>query len=96
MHLYLGDNTFNFFEAHPLLIQQGVIAEDEYAVAATVNTLPHLVLSGRGYRYETSLLTTAGYETEALQQSRLYILLKDAFDKFNKGLFSIIDGTYRL
>ncbi len=96
VHLYLGDNTFNFFEAHPLLIQQGIIAENEYPVDATVNTLPHLVLSSRSDRFETSLLMATDYASEELRKSTLYRLLSEAFTTFNQPLSSIINGTYRL
>ncbi|WP_439184368.1 hypothetical protein [Carboxylicivirga taeanensis] len=96
VHLYLGDNTFNFFEAHPLLIKQGVIAENEYPVEATVNTLPHLVLSSGGERYEHVLLNRDEYSSEELKSTGMYRILSTAFEKFNGALFAVIDGTCQL
>ncbi len=96
VYLFLGDNTFNFFEAYPLLIQKGVIQDDEYRVAATNNTLPHLVLSQKTDRYEVSMLADRKFSDDELQQSALFGMLDGAFKKFNSSLFSIIDGTYQL
>ncbi|WP_430810146.1 MULTISPECIES: hypothetical protein [unclassified Carboxylicivirga] len=96
VHLYLGDNTFNFFEAHPLLIKQGVIAAEEYPVAATVNTLPHLVLNDKNERYEQGLLRASHCTPAEVQGSRLYKVLENAFAKFNPVLLAIIDGNMAL
>lgn len=95
-HLYLGDNTFNFFEAHPLLIEQGIISAEEFRVEATSNTLPHLVLSQSSDRYEQHLLAQAIYDSQELRQSGLFQLLERSFKKFNQPLLSIINGTYQL
>ncbi|TRX63192.1 hypothetical protein [Carboxylicivirga sp. M1479] len=96
LQLYLGDNTFNFFEAHPLLIKLGVIDEATYPVQATMNTLPHLVLSKRKDAFETSLLMADELSTDAILQSRLYQLLQSVFNKFNAPLQSIINGKHQL
>lgn len=96
VHLFLGDNTFNFFEAHPLLKQQGVIKEDEFRVAATSNTLPHLVLSQKTDRFEQAFLSTDEFNDEKLRESSLYQLLDASFRRFNQSLFHIIDGSYQL
>jgi hypothetical protein len=92
----LGDNTFNFFEAHPLLLEKGVIKEGEYPVDATMNTLPHLMLSSRKDKFEMKSLNSQVLDEDEVKQSALYQLLKQAFEKFNTPLFEIIKGTYQL
>jgi len=96
IHLYLGDNTFNFFEAHPFLIKQGVISTDEYKVEATINTLPHLVLTQRSDKYEQALLNKTDFSSQELKNSTLYKALQKAFEKFNPVLTQIIDGTLQM
>ncbi|GEM_PF-6073674 len=93
--LYLGDNTFNYFEAQPLLINNNVIKEGEFKVSATVNSLPHLVLSQRSDRYEFNLLNNEYSQTD-IESSTIYKLLKQSFDRFNAPLYKIISGEYQL
>lgn len=95
VHLYLGDNTFNFFEAHPLLIQQNVIAENELKVDATMNTLPHLVLSKSKDKYERAMLSEHLKDGD-VEKSQVFKILKDAFERFNPILLKIIDGSISL
>ncbi len=96
IHLYLGDNTFNFFEAHPLLLKQNVIKVDEYKIEATVNTLPHLVLTKRSDRYDRALLSEVEYEIEQLTKSNVYTTLSTLFQKFNPVLKQVINGGIQL
>jgi len=96
IHLYLGDNTFNFFEAYPLLIEHGTMLKDEFLVEATVNTLPHLVLTGKKEKYEQAILRKDDYSQQLISESKLYNLLEQFFSRFNKVLYQIIDGTIQL
>ncbi|MCG8579198.1 MAG: hypothetical protein MI866_04745 [Bacteroidales bacterium] len=96
VHLFLGDNTFNFFEAHPLLLEKGIIKEGEYPVDATMNTLPHLILSAPKDKFEMAVLSKPVLNEENIRQSSLYKLLNTAFERFNSPLFGIINGSYQL
>lgn len=96
LHLYLGDNTFNFFEAYPLLLNNHVIEEGQFAVEATMNTLPHLLISNGKEKYERPLLQSENLADDAVRASKLYTLLEGAFKTFNAALFKIIDGTIRI
>lgn len=96
VQLFLGDNTFNFFEAHPLLLKKGIIKDGEYPVDATMNTLPHLMLSTRNDRFESAHLHSSKLSVDEVKQSCLYRLLKQSFEKFNTPLFDIINGTHQL
>jgi len=96
IHLYLGDNTFNFFEAHPLLLNHGILKEGEYKVEATLNTLPHLVLSKRSDKYDQSLLSKTEFKSDDLRNSNVYDILKASFQKFNPALMQLIDGSLQL
>lgn len=55
-NLYLGDNTYNFFETYPLIIKNNLISEDEYKVKATSTILPHLLLSSANHKYSRDCL----------------------------------------
>ncbi|MBK3517983.1 hypothetical protein [Carboxylicivirga marina] len=96
VHLYLGDNTFNFFEAYPVLLKNNVIKEDDYKVNATMNTLPHLIVNKGSDKYELELLRKENLLTTDVHQSNLYLLLKSAFERFNSSLFDIIIGTVQI
>jgi hypothetical protein len=96
--LYLGDNTFNFFEAHPLLVQNGIVGETEFPVDATLNSLPCLVLSNAAITYPTGqMLEIAGqgidWQGSVLDVSDRMTAL---FARFNPALDSIITGKWRL
>ncbi|MCT4589176.1 MAG: hypothetical protein N4A71_15240 [Carboxylicivirga sp.] len=95
VHLYLGDNTFNFFEAYPLLLNNNVIKEEQFKVDATMNTLPNLVISKGKEKYERQLLEDADKDDE-VRASRLYVTLEAAFKIFNDSLFRIINGTTKM
>jgi len=96
VHLYLGDNTFNFFEAHPLLLKHQVIKEEEYKIEATINTLPHLVLTNRNDKYDQLLLSQTEYDSGEIRRSKVYTILEDAFNKFNPLLKQLINGELTL
>ena len=93
VHLFLGDNTFNFFEAHPLLLKASVIKEGEFPVEATMNTLPHLVLTTKADKFEMSNLRKNELTPDEVKSSSLCQLLEKAFLRFNQPLFDIINGT---
>ncbi|WP_430815396.1 hypothetical protein [Carboxylicivirga sp. RSCT41] len=96
VHLFLGDNTFNFFEAHPVLLDKGVFKDGEYPVEATMNTLPHLILNGHSDKFEMGVLHQKVLSGDDVKQSSLYRLLSQAFERFNPALFDIINGTHQL
>jgi len=95
LHLYLGNNTFNFFEAHPLLIEKGVITKDEYTIKATNHTLPHFDLNIPKARYDRALLED-DVTLDMVRESQIYINTKNAFLKFNESLFNIIHAKWML
>ncbi|MCU4174986.1 hypothetical protein [Carboxylicivirga sp. N1Y90] len=96
LQLYLGNNTFNFFEAHPLLIEKGVMKDDEYEVKATINTLPHLLLSKNSTRYELNLLEEKLTDNSSIESSKINQSIESAFRQFNQALFNIINTKWLL
>nr|WP_321408925.1 hypothetical protein [uncultured Carboxylicivirga sp.] len=78
LHLYLGNNTFNFFEAHPLLIEKKVIEKDEFEVKATNHTLPHLDLNVPKARFERPLLEEE-ITLDSVRESQIYSNVSKAF-----------------
>lgn len=96
LQLYLGNNTFNFFETHPLLIEKGVMRKDEYEVKATSNTLPHLILSNKSTRYQLDLIEDCNIEDIKIKDSKINQCLENAFKQFNQALFNIINTKWLL
>ncbi len=97
-NLYLGDNTYNFFEAHPMLISKGVIKKEEYKIGATSSILPHLVLSNTNHRYSQHCLRKIN-EVEYINLTKndpLINLLIQNFKKFIPPLDKIIKGEWIL
>ncbi len=98
LNLYLGDNTYNFFEAHPLLLEKKVIKENEYQVAATSTILPHLVLSTPNSMYSRDILYTIN-ESNYLDLTKydpIINLLTFNFNKFISPIQKIINGEWKL
>lgn len=93
--LFLGNNTFNFFEAYPLLLSKGVFAEGDYKVKATSRILPHMDINTPRARYEYELLSEQTKVNEILN-SQIYKNVLAAFDKFNTPLFNIINAQWIL
>jgi len=96
LQLYLGNNTFNFFEAHPLLIKKGVMQDDEFEIKATINTLPHLILSKNITRYDLDLLKEGIVDTNKIEGSKVSRCIDMAFEQFNEALFNIINAKWLL
>lgn len=95
LHLYLGNNTFNFFEAHPFLIKKNVMRADEYKVKATTQILPHLDLSSRKVNFQRAFMEES-LPLENLMESQIYRKLNQAFGQFNEALFNIINSKWML
>ncbi len=97
LNLFLGDNTFNFFEAHPLLMEKAVIEASDFKVSATLNTLPHLKLSPETPAFDRVLLDTK--DTPARKQvedSQMFRTVSKAHQRFTKPLYKIINGEWML
>ncbi len=97
-NLYLGDNTYNFFEIHPFLISMGVIEKEEFDIKATSTVLPHLVLSTPISKYDKGTLWNIDENNylEAVKIDSLINLLTLNFRKFIKPLEKIIKGDWIL
>ncbi len=95
LHLYLGNNTFNFFEAYPFLIEKEVMKEDEYKVKATTQILPHMVLSLRSTNYQREFMDE-NLTLNAILDSNIYKNISNAFNQFNEALFNIIHSKWLL
>ncbi|MBI9062730.1 MAG: hypothetical protein JEZ14_12155 [Marinilabiliaceae bacterium] len=97
LNLFLGDNTFNFFEAHPLLIEKEVIQESDYKIAATLNTLPHLKLASATRSFDRVLLEAKESPSiEAIKDCQIYRAISQAHLQFTTPLYKIINGEWML
>jgi len=97
LNLFLGDNTFNFFEAHPLLIEKEVIQESDYKIAATLNTLPHLKLAPATRSFDRVLLEAKESPSiEAIKDCQIYRAISEAHHHFTTPLYKIIKGEWML
>lgn len=97
INLYLGDNTFNFFEAFPRLVQQGVITENEFLIDATLNSLPSLSLTKTSVRYPRHLLDEIALTGTLQSEPHALVEMMDCyFERFNGPLLGIIQGSTRL
>ncbi len=97
-NLYLGDNTYNFFEIYPRLISEGIFKEEDYKVAATSTILPHIVLSTPNTKYDRRMLMEISEEnyTELTKNDPLINLLILSFNKFIQPLQKVISGEWKL
>ncbi len=93
LKLFLGDNTFNFFEAHPFLIQKEIIKKDEFNVSATLNTLPHLILSDKIQRIDRTLLESE-VKMESVKESELFLLIETMIKRFTPSLVKIVNNEW--
>jgi len=97
LNLFLGDNTFNFFEAHPLLIEKEVIQESDYKISATLNTLPHLKLASATRSFDRVLLEeNEDPSTDTIKNSQIYRTISEAHQLFTPSLYKIINGEWML
>ena len=97
LNMFLGDNTFNFFEAHPLLIEKGVIQESDYKIAATLNTLPHLKLAADVRSFDRVLLKAKQIPSvEDIKECHIYRAIAKAHHRFTARLYKIINGGWML
>lgn len=97
LHLYLGDHTFNFFEAYPLLISKSIFAEGDYPVKATSRIMAHLVVSGAITRYEQQALNSIETDNDCTAvDQRILDNIKESLEKFIPPLNKIISGEWRL
>jgi len=97
LNLFLGDNTFNFFEAHPLLIEKAIIQESDYKIAATLNTLPHLKLAESTRYYDRSLLEMKNMPASGdIKECQIYKAIAKAHHHFTPPLYKIITGEWML
>lgn len=97
LNLFLGDNTFNFFEAHPLLIEKDVIQESDYKIAATLNTLPHLKLASATHSFDRVLLEAKESPSiEVIKNCQIYRAISEAHHQFTPPLYKIITGEWML
>ena len=97
-NLYLGDNTYNFFEIHPVLIANGIIKKDEVEIGATSTVLPHLVLTTSNSKYDKKILWDIHEENYAklVQHDAIINLLNANFIKFIPPLRRIIDNEWKI
>ncbi len=98
LNLYLGDNTYNFFEAHPLLMEKNVFKDGEYPIAATSTILPHLVLSTKVSKYTKDCLYHIDESNyiELTKTDPFINLLTLNFNKFITPIQKIINGEWKL
>jgi hypothetical protein len=97
-NLFLGDSTYNFFEAHPLLLSNGIMKPNEFPIKATSNILPHLLLSTPVNKYNPKTLQVIN-ENNYLQLTKhdaLINMLTYHFKKFIPALENIIKGVWCL
>ncbi len=97
-NLYLGDSTYNFFEAHPLLLENKIIKEDEYQIGATSTILPHLILSTPNSKYSRDILYKIDESNylEITKNDPIINLLTLNFNKFISPIQKIINGEWKL
>ncbi|GAF02493.1 hypothetical protein [Saccharicrinis fermentans] len=97
-NLYLGDNTYNFFEIHPALIAKGVIKKEEIEIGATSNILPHLVLSTSNSKYDKRILWDIDEDNycKLVKYDPIINLLNANFIRFIPPLKKIIDNEWKL
>ncbi|WP_068471584.1 hypothetical protein [Saccharicrinis aurantiacus] len=97
-NLYLGDNTYNFFEIHPFLVHKGVISNSEPKIEATSSILPHLVLSTENSKYQRATLMKINSDNyiSITKNDPLINLLVLNFSKFIAPLNKIISGEWQL
>jgi len=96
-NLYLGDNTYNFFDAYPLLNRKGVIKKDEYKIEATSTILPHLVLSTTANKYQQACIYRINEEnySDITKTDPAINLLVTSFRKFIPPIEKIINGEWK-
>lgn len=97
-NLFLGDNTYNFFEIQPLLISKGVIKENEFPIKATSTILPHLSLSTANSKYDKGILWSVNKQnySEVVKNDPLINLLVQVFKKFVPALEKVISNEWSL
>jgi hypothetical protein len=97
-NLFLGDNTYNFFEAHPLLLSNRIIKPNEFPVKASSNILPHLQLSTHVNKYNPQALIKINEINfkQLTKHDALINMLTYHFKKFIPALENIINGAWHL
>lgn len=95
LFLFLGNNTFNFFEAYPLLLSKEVMQEGDYKIKATSRVLPHLDLNIPRANFERPLLNQ-NVSLDEINNSQIFKNISMAFNKFNAPLFNIIHSKWLL
>ncbi|WP_066627924.1 hypothetical protein [Labilibacter marinus] len=98
LNLYLGDNTYNFFEIHPFLVSKGVIKPDEPEIKATSTILPHLLLSSTNTKYEKKTLWDIDTDNclEIVKTDPIINLLIQRFKQYVPPLKKIISSEWAL